>query len=995
MSTELVTSPMQSPKKVQIELGNESDFSQSRTQLTQLTSRSFRLSAAFKLETTLSGSLHDIWNRTNAIVGLCLGPGKLLSVALYVVVLLNSLANISMGFAGSALILMFFGDMRTSVTASTLSATFLIYALILAVLTIIRALIEHRAGTWFVRRAKFAINKMTDVEDHGGAQEVMLHLTVVKNLFIKSWVSNTSNVVTEIVSIGLIGFWSLSLMGIAFALFCVAKVFSASDDYSMIKSQSRLHEIANAAAAGEINVESMEVSRRFFHNETTLMHLFVKLSQLLFAYTAPVIFFFIATSMSAKSELSLSAAMSCLIFYLLAVSCHIQQHGTTAHVIRNLYHADRLLKMDQDAGGIFKYFSENPSASIPYSAKKSSSNTTATHIEKAGFVFTVVAIIFISVASTMLLSDVELSCVPVEVTCSQVPADGSNVAMSVDATFSFKQGCVVTKSISSILEECLDAITLEENSDGEEIEFDSLETDAFAADVLAELDAVEDFQSAADASPISQVTDTRVISASYKTWMSKQSFQQTFKVSSDSSGGVGRKLGDDSTTHSVGVASSSTPADSKQGRPTELTIELTVGDGRYDGSKNSISISLMDNDSGVETEFFDLGDKWARGEKRSLSISTADPIANIGVITLVSGGKDAVKFVQVIIKNSVGEFTGGMTKFLKCRGSKRKGTWNCAMDIPMTFVAAGSDYDASCPMEYCEYDPEVEAAVDSNDLSDYTAIGNVSELKYPFGSVFNDCSSNAAVRFSYTATCDGGCAERSHTFKLSPELYFSEASMGNPAGPDNDKGCQQKNGDSYPKYCLDSGIAVPVDGSCTKVVEHDRGHQIPANNFDDDEEVCGQTNYMTNIMPQAAQMNRGAWLKTEMLAECWRQIQPLTVIGGAVFFGDGTGSMPTDWEGIDRTNWFVESHYVKNPAYYWKIVYAKETDDYSGVSIAWWIPNHESAIASDIDKYVVSISELETLLSEFDASENFSGSLWEGVPESEKTWLDPATCSRA
>jgi DNA/RNA endonuclease G (NUC1) len=39
---------------------------------------------------------------------------------------------------------------------------------------------------------------------------------------------------------------------------------------------------------------------------------------------------------------------------------------------------------------------------------------------------------------------------------------------------------------------------------------------------------------------------------------------------------------------------------------------------------------------------------------------------------------------------------------------------------------------------------------------------------------------------------------------------------------------------------------------------------------------------MTNILPQAANMNRGTWLLTEEIIECYRDIDELLVIGGVI-----------------------------------------------------------------------------------------------------------------
>ena len=184
---------------------------------------------------------------------------------------------------------------------------------------------------------------------------------------------------------------------------------------------------------------------------------------------------------------------------------------------------------------------------------------------------------------------------------------------------------------------------------------------------------------------------------------------------------------------------------------------------------------------------------------------------------------------------------------------------------------------------------------------------------------------------------------------------------------------------------------------CSKQVGHDRGHQIPANNFDYDKKVCAKTNYMTNIMPQADRMNRGAWLKTEMMGECQRQLAPLTIVGGGVFLADCTGSgceVP-EWES-DRTDWFVGSHDVKNPAYFWKIIVKAATGTTAFDAIAFWMPNHESAVAKKIDDYVVSVSELETLLAKWGAAETFNldgGAFDKSIRPT--AWKDHKGCSRA
>ena len=60
--------------------------------------------------------------------------------------------------------------------------------------------------------------------------------------------------------------------------------------------------------------------------------------------------------------------------------------------------------------------------------------------------------------------------------------------------------------------------------------------------------------------------------------------------------------------------------------------------------------------------------------------------------------------------------------------------------------------------------------------------------------------------------------------------------------------------------------------------------------MDNSELAIKESNYMTNITPQVANMNRGAWLLTEEITECYRDIADVQVIGGAL------------WQELDTSN---------------------------------------------------------------------------------------------
>ena len=125
---------------------------------------------------------------------------------------------------------------------------------------------------------------------------------------------------------------------------------------------------------------------------------------------------------------------------------------------------------------------------------------------------------------------------------------------------------------------------------------------------------------------------------------------------------------------------------------------------------------------------------------------------------------------------------------------------------------------------------------------------------------------------------------------------------------------------------------------------------MPANHLDASEEAIKATNTMTNILPQAANMNRGAWLQTEELIECYRDISELLVIGGVIW-----GNNPAD-------DYFVQSHGVKTPTAFWKVVIRGSGQDER--AIAWIVPNSQEATRKNLDTYLVSVDEIERVTGE-------------------------------
>lgn len=194
--------------------------------------------------------------------------------------------------------------------------------------------------------------------------------------------------------------------------------------------------------------------------------------------------------------------------------------------------------------------------------------------------------------------------------------------------------------------------------------------------------------------------------------------------------------------------------------------------------------------------------------------------------------------------------------------------------------------------------------------SSHKAASPIKKLDYGHYTIWLDCRVRGAVRFYYKATRDVGNEKRHSRFYLDGNVP---------------KDCQQFNASTYKK----------------KGQRYDRGHLVPANHLDHSKTAIKTSNYMANIIPQHANVNRGAWLLTEEITECYRDISPLTVFGGVIY-----GTTPED-------DYFIKSHGIPTPEAMWKVIQRE------GDAIAWLVPNSDQASRKRLDDYLVSISELE------------------------------------
>ncbi len=194
-----------------------------------------------------------------------------------------------------------------------------------------------------------------------------------------------------------------------------------------------------------------------------------------------------------------------------------------------------------------------------------------------------------------------------------------------------------------------------------------------------------------------------------------------------------------------------------------------------------------------------------------------------------------------------------------------------------------------------------------------TKLGNILKLDYQGFTLWLDCKKRGAVKFQYNVRHGAGNEPKARDFKLDP---------------------------SVPKECQQSSTAAYGHG-------YERGRLVPASHLDYSSDVIQQSHYMTNILPQTSEMTGGAWLLTEEIISCYRNIDELSVIGGVIW-----GEKPAD-------DYFVKSHGVKTPDAFWKVVIRGAGQDKQ--AIAWVVPNSTDATEKRLDDYLVSLGELEII----------------------------------
>ena len=197
---------------------------------------------------------------------------------------------------------------------------------------------------------------------------------------------------------------------------------------------------------------------------------------------------------------------------------------------------------------------------------------------------------------------------------------------------------------------------------------------------------------------------------------------------------------------------------------------------------------------------------------------------------------------------------------------------------------------------------------------------DVLKLSYQDFTIWLDCEKRSAIKFHYTLRDDVGNLDRDYAFYLDPEV---------------DKACQQTSASSYKYERLDKTCEKDENDRCFH-----KGHLVAYNQMDHSLISSHQTNYMTNILPQARNLNTGAWKRTEDISECYRDYFTPDIFGGPIWGKDGM---------------YLSNHSITVPKAFWKVMIR------DGNVIAWIFPNsnEEGLTANDLPKYSVTIETIE------------------------------------
>lgn len=139
---------------------------------------------------------------------------------------------------------------------------------------------------------------------------------------------------------------------------------------------------------------------------------------------------------------------------------------------------------------------------------------------------------------------------------------------------------------------------------------------------------------------------------------------------------------------------------------------------------------------------------------------------------------------------------------------------------------------------------------------------------------------------------------------------------------------------------------------------YDRGHMVPAGDFDSDQTLKDETFYLSNICPQNAKLNRGIWLNLE------------NFIRNKVISNNCSAIIITGSIINASTDEFIGSDSVEVPNSFYKIIFFPDNLK----MYAFLMSNYYTSYSGELSSYQVRVDDIETL-----TNENFFDKLGEKI----------------
>jgi endonuclease G len=157
----------------------------------------------------------------------------------------------------------------------------------------------------------------------------------------------------------------------------------------------------------------------------------------------------------------------------------------------------------------------------------------------------------------------------------------------------------------------------------------------------------------------------------------------------------------------------------------------------------------------------------------------------------------------------------------------------------------------------------------------------------------------------------------------------------------NIQGTAKRKDDFRPDPAVTANCSASLADYATVGKTHDRGHMAPAGNNNSTPEIMSESFFLSNMVAQVANNNRGIWKQAETWERQWA-LTPNTdfyIISGGIF----DKGHPVTGNGLGI------------PTRLYKIVYEKKSKKVT----AWLMPN-EALSPKDLSKYQVTVAEIES-----------------------------------